>query len=153
VSAGAGRLIAFRRKSAEPRGDFVSHRIYLWDRHGVCGRLEIEAEDDQAALDSAEIITEVCADFCQAFEVWSKAAPVGHGEPLVPVSTAATSERRGMLVAQLRDTLKETRRSFAVSPKLREALEAFVTQRGPETDPSWRAPPSTTGSLASSETN
>ena len=101
------------------------YRLYFRDSAGICGRVELDADDDWAATISAELLADACSDRCTGFELWQGARLLRHRRtlpPFPPITLSQLSERVQAIVVETEEAIKSSAFAIAGSRQLLERL-------------------------------
>src|SRR5690348_13100135 len=104
------------------------YRIYFRDGGGICGRDDVDAEDDGTALTIAEFLFEACSDSCNGFEVWHKTRQVWDRANSLPRATLSLTELSLKTQAQVlerEDAIQRSNWAIARSRRLLRRLSSL----------------------------
>jgi hypothetical protein len=108
------------------------YRMYFRDAAGISGRVDFDAEDDQVAMTTAELLADACSDKCGGFELWQDTRQLCDRRMLPRPARLALSdlpERMQAAVIETEETIKNSAFVIASSQQLLEHLKQL---RSPE---------------------
>jgi hypothetical protein len=65
-----------------------TYRFYFYDDHTIRGRFDFQADDDDRAVEAAEILFEACSDRSQSWEIWDGDMLILSGPQILEKPTA-----------------------------------------------------------------
>lgn len=98
------------------------YRVYFRGRKDdILGRQDLEAEDDRAALQLADLLCDACSDVAGGVEVWQGTRRVDLASP-APHAAEALGAQTQERVIELEERLRDSRWAVARSRRLLEQL-------------------------------
>jgi uncharacterized protein CbrC (UPF0167 family) len=106
----------------------IGYRLYLRDAHGIVGRDDFHASDDDTAAAIAEGVSEACADKSDGYELWQdRRWVVGRrtAASRPPANAAEIIAKAQASVIAGEEALQKSRWAVARSQRLLERLKAL----------------------------
>ena len=94
------------------------YRVFLRNGPNIVGRHDFTADNDQAAVTTADVLCDACSDRCDSFEVWSGARCIAGRTPHSPRSVDVIIGRRQQAVIDIEDAIQRSEWAIASSQKL-----------------------------------
>jgi hypothetical protein len=128
------RLYFLDDQSVGRSGFDADYRLYFLSDH-VVGQFDFQADDDDRAVETAEIIFDACSDSCRSWQIWEGdvflvSGPLRlHGAQL---RTKGLTERRQEHIVECEEAILRSEWAIASSERLMAELDEFKAgKRGP----------------------
>ena len=107
-----------------------SYRMYFRDGPKIVGRHDFTADNDQAAVTTADVLCDACSDRCDAFEVWNGDRRVIGLTPRSDRSADLIMGRSQKSIVECEEAMQQSEWIIAKSKKLMERLSELRAEPG-----------------------
>jgi hypothetical protein len=97
-----------------------TYRFYFYDDHTTRGRFDFQADDDDRAVEAAEILFEACSDRSQSWEIWDGDMLILSGPQILekPLRAADLSTQRQQNIIECEEAILNSEWAIASSKRL-----------------------------------
>ena len=99
------------------------YRVFFRNGPNIVGRHDFTADNDQAAVTTADVLCDACSDRCDSFEVWSGARCIVGRTSRSPRAVDVIMGRSQQSIVECEDALQRSDWIIASSKKLLDRLD------------------------------
>jgi hypothetical protein len=108
-----------------------TYRLCFFEDGIICGRFDFQADDDDRAAETAEVLFQACSDCCQSWGIWEGTEFVASGPIKIGPRMRASdlAERRQESIVGYEETMLNSEWAIASSERLLAELDKLKASK------------------------